>query len=449
MWLGLTIARSSPASTQWCRKTELSTDRAGWETPKLTFETPSEVLTPGSASLIALIPSIVSTADGRHSSSPVVSVKVSASKISSSRVEAVLRAGVPVDPLARPRPCGRGCLRHALLVDRQRDHRGAVATGQRHHQVELVATGLEVDRVDDRPARNPLERGLDHLGLGRVDLKRRGLGQRDALDHRAHLRILVLALGQRDAEIEHVRATADLILGDRDQAVVVVGEQQLLGPARALRVDPLADQGRGGLLDQVGRGHHRRQARRPGLGTSPGYDPGNPLGEGGDVLRSRATAAADQTYPVALDELAEHGGDLLRGLGEDRLAVGALDRQTGVGDAVHRQRRVLPQIADRIAHVLGTGRAVEAEDVHLHALGDREHGLDVGAEQHLAAVRQQRDRDLDRHAAGDALERFARAGDSRPHLEDVLGGLDDQSGRRRLRPGPRLLVEDLGQLGRR
>ena len=47
MWFGLTIARSSPASTQWCRKTELSTARASGETPNDTFETPSEVLTPG------------------------------------------------------------------------------------------------------------------------------------------------------------------------------------------------------------------------------------------------------------------------------------------------------------------------------------------------------------------------------------------------------------------
>ncbi len=52
--------------------------------PKLTLETPSEVLTAGSCSLISRMPSIVSTADGFHSSSPVVSVKVSASKISSS-----------------------------------------------------------------------------------------------------------------------------------------------------------------------------------------------------------------------------------------------------------------------------------------------------------------------------------------------------------------------------
>ena len=85
MWLGLTIARSSPASTQWWRKTELSTARAPGETPNETFDTPSEVFTPCSSALISLMPLIVSTALGLHSSSPVVSVKVSASKISASR----------------------------------------------------------------------------------------------------------------------------------------------------------------------------------------------------------------------------------------------------------------------------------------------------------------------------------------------------------------------------
>ncbi len=84
MWFGLTMARSRPASTQWWRKTELSTARAGGETPKETLDTPSEVLTPGISALILRIPSIVSTADGFHSSSPVVRVKVRASKIRAS-----------------------------------------------------------------------------------------------------------------------------------------------------------------------------------------------------------------------------------------------------------------------------------------------------------------------------------------------------------------------------
>ena len=52
MWFGLTIARSRPASTQWCRKTEFRTERAGRPMPKETLETPSEVSTPGSSALI-------------------------------------------------------------------------------------------------------------------------------------------------------------------------------------------------------------------------------------------------------------------------------------------------------------------------------------------------------------------------------------------------------------
>src|SRR5215211_5440701 len=138
MWFGLTIARSSPTSTQWWRKTELSTARAGGDTPNETLETPSDVLTPGSCSLTCRMPSMVSFALGRQFS------------------------------IGRPG--------HALLVDRQRDERRSVGGRDRNHPVELVATGLEVDRVDDRPPRDLLQRHLDHLGLGRVDLDGRGLG---------------------------------------------------------------------------------------------------------------------------------------------------------------------------------------------------------------------------------------------------------------------------------
>ena len=251
MWFGLTIARSSPASTQWCRKTEFRTARAPGPTPKETFETPSDVFTPGSSALTRRMPSIVSTADGFHSSSPVVSVNVRTSKISSSRSRPCSLAQL-VDALG-DLDLALGGLGHADLVDRQRDQRGAVLDGERHDRVELVAAGLEVDRVDDRAARDLLERELDDVRLGRVDLQRRGLRERDALGDLAHLLVLVGALGQRDAEVEHVRAALDLVLGDLHEAVVVVGEQQLLGLARALRVDALADERRRGVLHERGR----------------------------------------------------------------------------------------------------------------------------------------------------------------------------------------------------
>ena len=58
--------------------------RARGERPKETLETPSDVSTPGSSRLMAEMPSMVSTAESIHSSSPVASVNVSASKIRSS-----------------------------------------------------------------------------------------------------------------------------------------------------------------------------------------------------------------------------------------------------------------------------------------------------------------------------------------------------------------------------
>ena len=233
MWFGLTIARSSPASTQWCRKTEFRTLRAGRPMPKLTLETPSEVLTPGSSDLISRMPSIVSTADGFHSSSPVVSVKVSASKISSSgsipcssQTSSWMRwaiSSLRSRVLAMPTSSIVSAISAAPC---------AMAIGTTRSS--LSRAGLEVDRVDDRAAGDLVERGLDHVGLGGVDLDRRRLRERDLLGHEPHLLVLVLALGERDAEVEHVRAALDLVLGDLQQAVVVVGEQHLLGLARAL-----------------------------------------------------------------------------------------------------------------------------------------------------------------------------------------------------------------------
>ena len=77
-----------------------------------------------------------------------------------------------------------------------------------------------------------------------------------------HLLGLVLALGERHADVEHVRAAGHLVLGDLEDAVVVVGQQQLLGLARALRVHALADERGPRLLHQRRGGHHRGDERR-------------------------------------------------------------------------------------------------------------------------------------------------------------------------------------------
>ena len=78
-------------------------------------------------------------------------------------------------------------------------------------------------------------------GFGRVDHDRRLDGHREQLDDLRHLLGFVAALGDRDADVEHVRARLDLLARDVGDALVVVGEQQALHLARALRVDALAD----------------------------------------------------------------------------------------------------------------------------------------------------------------------------------------------------------------
>ena len=174
---------------------------------------------------------------------------------------------------------------------------------------------------------------------------------------------------------------------------------------------------------------------------------GAALGDRGDVRGRGAAAAADDRDAVALDELAERLGERLGLLGEDRLAVGALERQAGVRDAVDGQARVLAEEADRVAHVLGAGRAVQADHVDLQRLERRQDRVDVGAEQHLAAVGQQADRALDRHGAAGRLERLARAEDRGLDLEDVLRGLDDDEVGAALDEPARLLLEDRDELG--
>ena len=67
-----TMAASSPASWHSCRKTELRACRAEGLRPKLMFESPTMVPTPGSSLLILRMPSMVSIPSRRLSSMPVV-----------------------------------------------------------------------------------------------------------------------------------------------------------------------------------------------------------------------------------------------------------------------------------------------------------------------------------------------------------------------------------------
>ena len=196
-----------------------------------------------------------------------------------------------------------------------------------------------------------------------------------------------------------------------------------------------------------GGAHHRADHRRPRLGPLARLAAADAVDDRADVVGRGAAAAAHDAHAVLLHELLERVGQRVGLLGEDRLALGALERDAGVGDAVHRHRAVVAQVADGVAHVLGAGRAVQPDHVHVERGERGEHRLDVGAQEHLAAVGQQRDRALDRQRLAGRLERLAGAEHRGLDLEDVLRGLDDDQVGAAVDQALGLLGEDLDQLG--
>ena len=161
------------------RKTELSTTRAAGLSPKEMFDRPRVVWTSGRSALdladrldrLDAVPSGLLLAGGDREGQAV-----------DDDVAARGCPQLPVRSLDQPvgdldLPLGR--TRLALLVDGQRDHRRAVLHDQRHDPgepgVRAVAV-LVVDRVDHRAAAEPLQPGLQHRRLGRVQHDRQGRG---------------------------------------------------------------------------------------------------------------------------------------------------------------------------------------------------------------------------------------------------------------------------------
>ena len=207
------------------------------------------------------MPSIVSTADGLHSSSPVVSVNVSASKISasgsrpcSSQAISVIRLAISTLRSAR--------LRHA------RPRRSSARSARRR----APWPAGRPCRALSRPASRLIEFTIARPGIcssaasitsGSVESIWIGAGW--VSDTRlATCRICSSSSWRSVSATQRSSTCAPPVTWSSaicDEAVVVVGEQQLLGLARALRVHALAHERRARLLHERRGGHHRRHER--------------------------------------------------------------------------------------------------------------------------------------------------------------------------------------------
>ena len=115
---------------------------------------------------------------------------------------------------------------------------------------------------------------------------------------------------------------------------------------------------RSGRLSAVSSTASRPETRaRRWRGTAPRRAAVDQPGEGRDVRRRRAAAAADEVEPAGVEEAAEHAREDLRPLGVAPVLV----RQAGVGHAGDAGAAELGEGAHVVGHQLRAGGAVEAD----------------------------------------------------------------------------------------
>ena len=327
-------------------------------------------------------------------------------------------------------------MRHALFVDGHGQDSRAVFHRDGQYAVDALAAVFQVVAIDDSAPGIQRQRGLGHIRFGRVDDERRFHRHGQPLDQLLHLRQFVIAFGERHADIQHVRAALDLPDRDLRDAVIIVRQQQALDLAAALAVDALAYQGRSWILQHARGGHAAGGLRFVNcfaLSWRAAFAPSRQkVGVGHamhgvkklpDMLWNRAAAAANH-IDAPVRELAHHVGEGRWQHGINRLAID-IDGQARVRHYANGERRPFQQVLDWLPHVLGTCRAIHAQNINWQRTQRGQRAGDIRAEEH-APAHIQRDLRLQRDAPPHVREKPADAISRRLDLQDVLPGLQQQ-----------------------
>ena len=348
-----------------------------------------------------------------------------------------------------------------LLVDARADDRGAVFRRERQEGVEprtRTVAVLEVHRVKEGPSADELEGRAHDRGLGRVDHDGSSRLRRDPAHHLAHVGD---AVGARvvDTDVDEVRALAYLVACHGRRRVEVTGKHRLAEALRPVRVRAFADDEERELLVEGNEAEERSRARLVLDVAVDGLEPLAASHDGVEVRGRRAAAAADRRHPELGREAMEVFGELV---GREVVVHLPLDDRGEPCIRQHRdrQQRMRREVAERLVHLDGAGRAVQPDDVGSHRLERAQRGGDLGSREHPPGELD-RHLDLERHgdarhghrvSAGDEgglgaqqVERRLDAQQVDAALEerrrlDLVGiaqrGEGDLTERRELRPGP-------------
>ena len=270
--------------------------------------------------------------------------------------------------------------RHAVFVDGQRDDRRAVALRHRQNFRRALLAILQVDGVDDGLARNALQRLFDHVGFGGVDGDGRGHAGGNLFQDVADVGFLVLA-HDGAAQVEHVRAFIHQLLGQREDAVIVLRADHVLEVLDARGgVHLLGHNQRLGI--EVERHHGVRAGRRgDDFHIAPqrlkiGASRGHRL----DMFVRSPAASADNAHAVLGDELLVIVGELLRLERVDRATAPTFCGNPAFGSTDTGFARIRTQITNAVVHLLRPGGAVHADDGNVEHLQRSERRADLGAQ---------------------------------------------------------------------
>ena len=335
---------------------------------------------------------------------------------------------------------------HALLVDGQGDDGGVVLAGKGEDFIRFGAPGFQVGGVDQAATGGGLQGKFHHLGLGAVDDEGHAHGRSQGFDQAAHQLAFVGTLGEGGAQIQSVGAGFNLGAGDLQRAFEVFGQDHLFKLSAALGVEALTDEeGRGFLnhgLGRGGRGQARLARGRVGLG---GFS-AQAVHQQAHVLGGRAAATADDAHTEFLDVGGERVGKGLGLQGVNCLTV-HVEGQPGVGDAGYGQVGGLGELAQRLAHIIGAGGAVEADGVDGEVFEDGGDSGTVGAQEH-APGGVESDLGLDGQIDAGLLKGGLNADDDGFDLQNVLGGFDEEQVHAAGDQRGGLLPEDVDQFGK-
>ncbi len=345
--------------------------------------------------------------------------------------EDVRLADAPVGGEVLDEPLGDGDLvldgaGLALLVDGQRDERGAVLGGEpgdlREAGLGTVAV-LVVDGVQYGASAQLLQACAQDGDLGGVEDDRQGRGGGETAGQFLHVGDAV-APHVVDAEVEHVGAFADLVPGHLHAVVPAGVEHGLAELLGSVGVRTFADREVRGVLPERD-GLVERRGTRLGAGVARRQrGAADPLDEPAQVFRRRTAAAAHEGEAVLLDEGLLGVGQAL-GVEREVRAVLGEHGQPGVRHAEQRDAGVAREVAQVLAHLGGAGRAVEPDHVDAEGFERGQRRADLGAQQH-GAGRLEGQGAEHQEVAAHGLQGPPRAEHGGLGLQEVLGGLDDE-----------------------